>query len=83
MKYCEQMIGITLDDRIQICAGALTIDGLNFCFSAYLNDSAHITLMQFYNLDACRGDSGGPFMQIANTKFGPKYFLTGILVYLL
>lgn len=29
--------------------------------------------------DACQGDSGGPFMQIANSEFGPKYYLTGIV----
>lgn len=29
--------------------------------------------------DSCQGDSGGPFMQIANSEFGPRYYITGIV----
>lgn len=29
--------------------------------------------------DTCRGDSGGPLMSVANTEYGPRYFLVGIV----
>lgn len=29
--------------------------------------------------DACVGDSGGPWMQVASTDNGPRYFLTGVV----
>lgn len=31
--------------------------------------------------DSCRGDSGGPLMQIANSEYGLRYYLVGIVSY--
>lgn len=31
--------------------------------------------------DSCAGDSGGPFMQLADSENGPRYYIVGIVSY--
>lgn len=87
MGDCQSLMPMRLDENIQICAGGLSIDGLNFCLILLLSFFLHFDFVtrNFFNFrafifitDACRGDSGGPFMQVPDNLAEPKYFLTGI-----
>lgn len=46
---------------------SIICDRINFC------------VLNYAIPDACVGDSGGPWMQVASTDNGPRYYLTGVV----
>lgn len=85
MSKCrERYAMMELDSTTQICAGHLKENkGSIVNISLYAKKKICIFVYSFFSCakDSCRGDSGGPLMQVSMSKhhYTPRYFLVGIV----